>query len=227
VDGPQHIAIVMDGNGRWAKKRLLPRNMGHKQGVEALRRTVEGCIAFKVKYLSVYVFSTENWKRPAEEVGFLMALLKDLIKKEVQKLHKQAVKVRFLGDLTALDVDINEGISWAEDLTQSNTALQLNLMVNYGSKMELVKAAKQLQDSNQPISEEALSGALFTAGIPDPDILIRTGGDHRLSNFLLWQAAYSELFFLDMLWPDFTQDTLKNVIDAFHKRERRFGGLNG
>ncbi len=226
MDTPQHVAIVMDGNGRWAKKRLLPRNLGHKQGVEALRETVKGCIEFGVRYLSVYVFSTENWKRPEGEVQFLMDLLKSLIKIEIKKLHEQSVKVRFLGDLSALETSLQEGFSWAETLTAHNTALQLNLMINYGARDELVHAFQTLQAKGSAVTEASLSEALYTSGIPDPDIVIRTGGDFRLSNFLLWQSAYSEFFFLDTLWPDFNKEVLAQVLSDFKKRERRFGGLN-
>ncbi|MCP4050762.1 MAG: isoprenyl transferase [bacterium] len=230
---PKHIAIIMDGNGRWAKKRLMPRSLGHREGAEALRRTLKSCVEFGIHYLSVYVFSTENWKRPRKEIAFLMAFLKDIIINEIQEIDKEGVCVRCLGDLSALDDNLQKLIREAEAKTRDNDILQMNLMLNYGSRDEIVKACRHIAedvvekkiDSIDDINEDLLSGYLFTNGIPDPDIYIRTGGDYRMSNYLLWQSAYSELFFIDTLWPDFNRAELINVIKMFQKRDRRFGGL--
>jgi undecaprenyl diphosphate synthase len=225
---PDHISIIMDGNGRWAKKRFLPRTMGHKEGAEALRRTIKACAKFKVSALSVYVFSTENWKRPQEEVSFLMGFFKRLLVKELAELHKEGVRVRCLGDIDSLNSELQELIKTIEQTTNDNKTLQLNLMINYGSRHEIINACQKiLNDKKQidVIDEDTFSKYLYTADIPDPDILIRTGGNLRISNFLLWQSAYTEMFFLDTLWPDFDENILLNVIKSFQKRTRRFGGL--
>lgn len=228
---PQHVAIIMDGNGRWAKRRLLPRKMGHKQGAEALRTAIHSCAELGIRYLSVYVFSTENWKRPEEEVSFLMNFFTDLIQKEAPELNRQGVCVRVLGDLAELDSKLQEKIKNTEKQTENNTRLQLNLMMNYGSRRELTQACQSLADKVKAgelstITESDISEKLYTKSIPDPDILIRTGGDTRVSNFLLWQIAYSECFFLDQLWPDFCRETLLSVVKDYQHRDRRYGGLN-
>lgn len=225
---PQHVAIIMDGNGRWAKKRFMPRTVGHQQGAEALRETLKACAELGIKYLTVYVFSTENWARPIEEVQFLMKLLKKLILEEVPALNEAGAKVKCLGALEALDSDLQDNIREAEKKTAHNEVVQLNLMINYGAKSELLQAVKTVVSkypNPEELNEASFSNCLYTVGIPDPDILIRTGGDFRLSNYLLWQLAYSELFFLDILWPDFGRDSLIDVVRQFQKRERRFGGI--
>ncbi|MFC1751898.1 isoprenyl transferase [Thermoproteota archaeon] len=227
---PVHIAIIMDGNGRWAKKRFLPRQMGHKAGAEALRATLKTCAELGILYLSVYVFSTENWKRPEKEVSFLMTLFKYLVAKELPELKKQGVRVQCLGDWDRIPLDVKDKFNEIQNETKENTRINLNLMVNYGSRHEILSACRKVcenktKDQIQALTEEEFSSFLYSKDCPDPDILIRTGGDYRISNFMLWQIAYSELFVLDTLWPDFKKDQLIQVIKEFQIRERRFGGI--
>ncbi len=223
---PNHVAIIMDGNGRWAKKKGLPRTLGHKEGIKALKRTIKDAYALGIKYLTAYVFSTENWKRPKEEVEFLMAILDKLIVKEVNELHLRGVKVKFLGELNDLSDALKKKIIWAEELTNSNTKMQLNLLVNYGSRQEIAGAIKKLINNNEEITESNISNNLYTSGIPDPELIIRTGGENRLSNFLLWQAAYSEIWITPEYWPEFNKQLLMAAIEHFSTIDRRFGGLN-
>ena len=226
---PQHIAIIMDGNGRWAKKRLMPRNFGHRQGQKQLKKTLINCVKLGVKYLSVYVFSTENWRRPEEEVSFLLKFLKSTIQDELNELIKEGVRLKFLGDLSQFDQSLLDIISDSESKTNDNTNIQLNVMLNYGGRREIIDAIKTYVKNGGDIdslTEDNLQPCLYTEDIPDPDILIRTGGDLRISNFMLWQAAYSEFFFLDVFWPEFDFEELVKVIGEFQSRDRRFGGLN-
>ncbi|MEC8677646.1 MAG: polyprenyl diphosphate synthase [Candidatus Margulisiibacteriota bacterium] len=226
---PQHIAIIMDGNGRWAKKRLMPRNFGHRQGQKQLKKTLINCVKLGVKYLSVYVFSTENWRRPDEEVSFLLKFLKSTIQDELNELISEGVRLKFLGDLSQFDQSLLDMISDSEFKTNDNTNIQLNVMLNYGGRREIIDAVKIYVKNGGDIdslTEDNLQPCLYTEGIPDPDILIRTGGDLRISNFMLWQAAYSEFFFLDVFWPEFDFEELVKVIGEFQSRDRRFGGLN-
>lgn len=232
VSGPKHIAIIMDGNGRWAKQRGLPRQLGHERGVEALRRTVESCRNLDLEHLTVFSFSSENWKRPAEEVSSLFALLRLYVSQDLNKLAKDGVRVRVLGSRKGLPDDILSLIEMAEAKTNHNTRFQLNIAFNYGSRDEIVEAAKALASdveagrmNAEEIDSNVFASRLWFAGIPDPDLLIRTSGEFRLSNFLLWQIAYSEMMFLDCLWPDFSDTELINSINAYKSRERRFGGL--
>ncbi|MGA0242137.1 MAG: polyprenyl diphosphate synthase [Candidatus Marinamargulisbacteria bacterium] len=225
---PHHIAIIMDGNGRWAKKRLMPRNIGHRQGQKQLKKTLIHCVELGIKVLSVYVFSTENWRRPDEEVSFLLTFLTTSIQDEIDELVAKGVKLKFLGDLDQFDDRLLSMIQSAEEKTAKNTTIQLNVMLNYGGRREIVDAVKQYMadgHSVKDLSEDALSTYLYTAGVPDPDILIRTGGDIRISNFMLWQSAYSELVFLDVFWPSFGLPDLLGAIGEFQARDRRFGGL--
>ena len=228
---PNHIAIIMDGNGRWAKKRLLPRTFGHKAGAESVRRTIEACVELNIKYLTLYVFSTENWKRPQDEVSFLMNFLRELIKKEINKLEKEGARIRVLGDFSRLDPELIKDINFAEEKTAHNNVLNINLMINYGGRFEILKACKELLKENfnpDNLTEAVFEKHLYTKDSPELDILIRTGGDNiRLSNFLLWQVAYAEMFFLDTLWPDFNKKTLIKILQKFQERDRKFGGLNG
>ena len=224
---PTHVAIIMDGNGRWAQQRGLPRTLGHKEGVRVLKHTIENAYQAGIAYLSFYVFSAENWRRPKEEVEFLMKMLASLIKKEVTALHKNSVKVRFVGDLTALSVSLQEKIIWAETLTKNNTKLHLNLLVNYGGRQEIVHAVNVLiKGGAKSVSESDIAKHLYTHDSPDPDLIIRTGGDVRLSNFLLWQAAYSELWITPICWPDFNKGLFEEALRYFSSKDRRFGGLN-
>lgn len=226
---PNHIAIIMDGNGRWAKKRFMPRNVGHRQGQKQLKKTLINCNNLGVKTLSVYVFSTENWRRPDEEVSFLLKFLKSSIQDEINELVDEGVVLRFLGDLTQFDPSLLDIIHFAESATKHNSKIQLNIMLNYGGRREIIDAVKSYVSNGgdiETLNEDALSKTMYTAGLPDPDILIRTGGDIRVSNFMLWQLAYSELFFMDVFWPDFDMEQLCEVIQQFQSRDRRFGGLS-
>lgn len=220
---PRHIAIVMDGNGRWASKRFLPRIAGHKQGVEALKRIVSACARRKIAVLTVFAFSSENWSRPADEVSGLMELLAMALSREVSQLKRDGVRLHFVGARETLSDRVKSGFNAAEESTAENTVLTLNVCFNYGGRWDVVHAAAQLAAAGLPMTEEGLSGALSLAHCPDPDLLIRTGGEKRLSNFLLWQAAYSELYFSDLLWPDFDEAALDAALLEFASRERRFG----
>ncbi|WP_448202927.1 isoprenyl transferase [Azospirillum sp. sgz302134] len=227
---PAHVAVIMDGNGRWAKARGLPRTAGHKKGVDAVRRTVEAAGDLGIGYLTIFSFSSENWRRPEEEVSDLMQLLRFYLRSEIAVLHKNGVRLRVIGDRARLSADIVRLIEDAENLTRDNRKLTLVVALSYGSRQEITLAARRLAEEVQAgrldpkdIDEEAVSGRLFTADIPDPDLIIRTSGEKRISNFLLWQAAYAELVFVDTLWPDFTKRDLEAAIEEFHRRERRFG----
>lgn len=231
-DFPDHIAIIMDGNGRWANGRGLPRAVGHERGVEALRRTVEAAQDIGLKTLTVYSFSTENWRRPVSEVNALFGLLKAYVKRDLNRLAQEGVKIRILGTRQGLPDDILELVKRAEDRTADNDAFNLCIAFNYGGREEVLRAAKAMAKavedgkmSASDVDEEAFSEFLDTGGLPDPDILIRTSGEYRLSNFLIWQAAYAELVFMDVLWPDFGKTHLLEAIEIYRKRERRFGGL--
>jgi undecaprenyl diphosphate synthase len=213
----------MDGNGRWASKRFLPRIAGHRQGLEALRRVVFACTARGIGVLTVFAFSSENWKRPPEEVSGLMNLLAFALAKEVPVLHKEGVRLRIVGAKQHLSERVRDSLAQAENSTAANSRLLLNVCFNYGGRWDVVQAAQTLTKGGQEITEESLSRNLSTAHCADPDLLIRTGGEMRLSNFLLWQAAYSELFFSDVLWPDFDDTALDAALDAYASRERRFG----
>lgn len=227
---PQHIAIIMDGNGRWAKRRYMPRALGHREGAEAVRRTVTACAELGVPYLTLFAFSSENWKRPADEVDDLMWLLRSYLQREVNELNRQRVRIGFIGERSALAPDLVSLIENAEKQTRHNDRLIFTIAVNYGGQHDIVAAAQRLAQEvaagrMQPdqITAETFAANLMTTGLPDPDLIIRTSGEQRLSNFMLWQAAYSELIFLDPLWPDFSRQSLEQAIDLFSRRERRFG----
>ena len=229
---PAHVAIIMDGNGRWAKRRGLPRTMGHAQGARVVEQILEDADHMGIRYLTVYAFSTENWTRPAAEVKALMNLLRSYMKTSLVKCAKNNVRVRVIGDKTALDEDLRESIDYLEQQTKDNTGIGFQIAINYGGRDELRRAVSRIaQDvkegrlSPEDISEDTINGALDTGGIPDPDLLIRTCGEERISNFLLWQLAYSELYFTEKAWPDFDKAELEKAIDAYNHRERRFGGL--
>jgi undecaprenyl diphosphate synthase len=222
----------MDGNGRWAKARGLPRAMGHKEGVEALRRTVEASRDLGITHLSVYAFSTENWNRPQAEIDALFDLLRVFVKRDLARLHKDGVRIRIVGSRDGLSADILELIDEAIELTKNNTRLNLNIAFNYGGRGEIVAAVKEIARRVEAgklkadqIDEALISKLMWTADSPDPDLVIRTSGELRLSNFLLWSGAYAELMFMDLWWPDFNRDSLEKAIDAFRRRDRRFGGL--
>ena len=220
---PHHIAIVMDGNGRWATRRFLPRVAGHKFGVDALRRCVRACAERGVAVLTVFAFSSENWNRPHEEVSGLMELLVKALTREVPQLAKDGVCLRFVGERTGLSEAVNAGLARAEEVTATNTRLRLNVCFNYGGRWDIAQAAAGLAQRGEAITEASLGAAMQMGDVPDPDLIIRTGGEQRISNFLLWQAAYSELYFSDKLWPEFDDAALDLAIAAFGQRERRFG----
>ena len=230
AEPPVHVAIIMDGNGRWAKARGLPRTAGHKKGVEAVRRTVEAARELGIGYLTIFSFSSENWRRPEEEVSDLMGLLRFYLRSEIAELHKAGIRLRVIGERARLSADIVRLIENAEELTAANTTMTLVVALSYGSRQEIVLAARRLAEDVKAglidpsaIDESAVSARLFTIDIPDPDLIVRTSGEQRLSNFLLWQSAYAEFVFTDTLWPDFTKRDLEAAIEEFHRRERRFG----
>lgn len=222
----KHIAIIMDGNRRWAKEKILPTAMGHKKGVDALRNIVRACDDFGVKYLTVYAFSTENWNRKPEEVEFLMNLVAATLANETAEMHKENVQIRFIGDLTRLSKKLQGILSDSVELTKNNTGVVLQIALNYGARDEITNAVKQIVSegiSKDEITQEMISKYLYTSGIPDPDILIRTGGERRISNYLLWQIAYSEIIIRSEYWPDFDKNALKESIIEFGNRQRRYG----
>ena len=220
---PHHIAIVMDGNGRWAKRRFLPRIAGHKQGVDSLRRCVKACVERGVGVLTVFAFSSENWNRPEDEVSGLMELMGKALTREVPELKKNGIRLYFVGDRQSLSERMRQGLTQAEGQTADNARMVLNVCFNYGGRWDIAQAAARLAARGEPITEAALGRAMALAHVPDPDLLIRTGGEQRISNFLLWQCAYSELYFTDCLWPDFDDAALDEALAAFAGRERRFG----
>ncbi|MBN8979029.1 MAG: isoprenyl transferase [Xanthobacteraceae bacterium] len=229
---PEHVAIIMDGNGRWAAARSLPRAEGHRRGVEALRRVVRAANELGIRYLTIFSFSSENWSRPASEIGDLFGLLRRFIRNDLASLHRDGVRVRVIGEREGLDPDIVALLDEAEELTRGNVRLNLTVAFNYGSRQEIANAAQRLarevaEGKRDPSSIDvaAISGYLDTSSIPDPDLIIRTSGEQRLSNFLMWQAAYSELVFVPVHWPDFDKAALEEAIAEYAKRERRFGGL--
>ena len=224
---PRHIAIIMDGNGRWAKKRSLPRTAGHVAGAKTFKNIARYCNKIGLEYLTVYAFSTENWKRPKTEVDGIMNLLRDYLK-DAENFKNENIRVKFIGDLEPLDDDIKELIKKDEDGSKDATGLKLNIAINYGGRDEITKAVKKIIESGvsaDNITEETISDNLYTFGMPDPDFIIRPSGEYRLSNYLIWQSAYAEYWFSDILWPDFTPKHLEKAIDEYNHRNRRFGGV--
>jgi len=227
---PEHIAIIMDGNGRWAKKRMLPKVVGHKRGADVVRACVEDSIDLGVKYLTLYAFSSENWNRPEDEVNDLMGLLKHYLTSEIDELHSKNIRISFIGNRKTLGKNILKLIDEAEEKTRNNTRLRLTLALSYGGRAEIVDAARMIAEKveqgeikSADISEELFASHLDTSDIPDPDLIIRTSGEKRISNFLLWQIAYTEFVFLDVLWPDFNRAALEEAIEEYQGRERRYG----
>lgn len=230
---PNHVAIILDGNGRWAKKRLMPRNYGHMQGAKTVEKICEDAWNMGIHYLTVYAFSTENWKRPEDEVSALMKLLKNYLKDCIERSNSNDMRVRVIGDKTGLNDEIRDKIAELEEMTKNNTGLNFTIAINYGSRDEMVRAMKKMATdikdgkvSENEISEETFGNYLDTVGIPDPDLLIRTSGEQRLSNYLLWQLAYTEFYFTDVLWPDFSKKDLEDAVFAYNKRDRRFGKID-
>ena len=232
TDAPRHVAIIMDGNGRWAAARGLPRSEGHRRGVEALRRAVRAAGELGIRYLTIFSFSSENWSRPLAEINELMGLLRRFVRNDLAELHQNNVRVRIIGDRNGLSADIGPLLIEAEDLTRDNTGLNLIVAFNYGARQEIARAARRIGEAvargdlkADDIDVDRFANFLDAPDVPDPDLIIRTSGEQRLSNFLLWQAAYSELVFVPGFWPDFDRTTLEAVITEFRRRERRFGGV--
>jgi undecaprenyl diphosphate synthase len=226
---PQHVAIIMDGNGRWALQRGLPRLAGHKAGTENLRRVIRSTVEFGVKYLTIYAFSTENWGRPPEEVKGLMYILEDVIDRELSELHKEGVQLRHIGRLERLAPSLQEKVLDAIDMTKNNDHLILNIAFNYGGRDEIVQAIQRMMKdgvSPEKVTDELVSQYLYTVGVPDPDLIIRTSGELRVSNFLIWQAAYSEWYITPIFWPDFDKDEYRRALEAFAHRDRRYGKVS-
>ena len=226
---PRHIAIIMDGNGRWAKKRGLPRTAGHAAGAETFRRIAYCCRDLGIEYFTVYAFSTENWKRPPEEVAAIMSLLEKYLREAIEKMEGDGLRLKILGDASVLSPTLRELIRETDELSRHIDGMQANLCLNYGGRDEIIRAARAYaeayRETGEELTEEAFSGYLYTAGIPDPDLIIRPSGEYRLSNFLMWQSAYSELYFTDTLWPDFTEEELRRAIISYQHRDRRYGGI--
>ena len=222
---PRHIAVIMDGNGRWAKKRGLPRTAGHKVGAEVFRDIATYCKELGVEYLTVYAFSTENWKRPADEVSTIMGLLEQYLHEAIDTMEKDHIRLRFFGDMSALSPELQALAHRTDDISTHYDGFQANICLNYGGRAELLRAAQRCAERGLDWTEENLSANMYSAGIPDPELVIRPGGEMRLSNFLLWQCAYSELYFCDTLWPDFTRQELDKAIIDYQRRDRRFGGV--
>ncbi len=227
---PQHVAIIMDGNGRWAKARGLPRSAGHKKGADSLRTVLNACRSSGVRYLTIYAFSSENWKRPTDEIGDLMQLLQHYLRQELDTLHENKIRLRFIGDLTQLSANIRDSIRDATELTTRNADFNFTVALSYGSRQEILRTMRKLATDIEAgtlkpadITEDMISETLDTAGLPEPDLLIRTGGEQRLSNFLLWQSAYTEFYFTDVLWPDFDTQHFMLALQEYSQRERRYG----
>jgi len=229
---PEHVAIIMDGNGRWATKKGLPRSFGHNKGVSVLKEIIKSSKKLGCKVLTVYAFSTENWTRPTQEVNFLIKLFSEVLRKEIEEIHQESIKIKFIGDLTPFPDTLKEIINSSENITKKNNSFLLNICLNYGGRQEIVKVAREIafksssgEITPSQVNEELFSSELLTQGIKDPELLIRTSGEKRISNFLLWQLAYSEIYISDVLWPDFNElEFLKAIID-YQSRNRRFGGI--
>ena len=223
---PTHVAIIMDGNGRWARSRGLPRLAGHKAGTDNLRRVIEACVEFGIPYLTIYAFSTENWGRPSTEVNGLMRILEDVIERELNELHKEGVRLRHIGRLERVKPSLRKKVIEAIELTKDNDRLILNVAFNYGGRDEIVWAIQQMIDDgvrSEDVTDDLVGKYLFTSGVPDPDLVIRTSGELRISNFLIWQAAYAEWYFTPTYWPDFDKEELRKALVAYGQRERRYG----
>ena len=228
---PRHVAVIMDGNGRWAQKRHLPRIAGHRAGTQSARTTIETCARLKIEALTLYAFSVENWRRPKTEIDFLMQLLREYLKKEMPRLQKNEIRMRFLGRISELSPAVQNDVREAMEKTAANKGMVLSVALNYGGRAEIVDAMNAIlterhgNGASSPITEQQLARHLYTGGLPDPDLLIRTSGEMRVSNFLLWQIAYAEIFVTETLWPDFTRARLLEALVEFQKRERRYGGI--
>jgi len=223
---PKHVAIIMDGNGRWGLKKKRSRNYGHKKGIETVEKIIDEALNLNIKYLTLFVFSTENWKRPKDEIKYLFKLLNYYIKSEIKNLLKKKVRINIIGNLKTFPKTLRSNIKKVEKLTSKNKSIQINMALNYGARQEIINSFKILKKKSMKINENNIDKNLYTAGIPDPEILIRTGNTNRISNFLLWQCIYSEIFFVKKMWPDFTKNDFKKIITKYAKIQRNFGGLN-
>ena len=221
----KHVAIIMDGNGRWGIAKKNNRNYGHKKGLDSVDNVVKSCLEKNIRFLTLFTFSTENWKRPQREINFLFSLLKNFLKKKISKIQKQNIRLKFIGEKKKLKKDLLKAISNAEKITSSNTKLQINIALNYGSKNEIINSIKKIKNKNLKITEKNFQSNLFTKNIPDPEILIRTGNTNRLSNFMLWQLAYTEIFFEKKLWPDFKTKDFNRILKSYNKIVRKFGDV--
>ena len=225
MNSPKHIAIIMDGNGRWGIKKKKSRNYGHTKGVKVVENIINEAVLKNIQFLTLYTFSTENWKRPKKEINFLMNLLEKYIQKELNSLINKKVKLKIIGNINKFPITLKKKLKKAEKLTKFNKSTQINIALNYGSKEEIVSSVKKLKKLNIPINEKNITKNLYTGNIPDPEILIRTGNRNRLSNFLLWQSSYTEIFFVNKLWPEFTKKDFRNIISKFANVRRNFGGI--
>ena len=223
----RHIAIIMDGNGRWGLKKRNNRNFGHKKGVEVVEKIIEHCIKKNIRFLTLFTFSTENWKRPKKEINYLFSLLENFLKKKISQIHKQEVRIKFIGEKKNLKKTLLSSINYSEKLTKNNKKIQVNIAFNYGSKNEILNAANILKKKKLRFTEKNFENNLFTKNIPNPEILIRTGNTKRLSNFMLWQLAYTEIFFEKKMWPDFNTNDFNKIIYKYHKITRKFGNVDG
>ena len=226
MKSPKHIAIIMDGNGRWGLKKKNSRNYGHKKGLEVVEKVINAAIEKKIEYLTLFVFSTENWKRPLREINYLFKLLSNYIDQEIDNLIKKKIKIKILGNIYPFPNYLKSKIIKVQKLTKSNNTIQINMALNYGSRQEIINAIKKLKKNNLPINEKNITNNLYTKNIPDPEILIRTGNTKRISNFLIWQSIYSEIFFIKKMWPEFTKKDFNEIINKFIKINRNFGGLS-
>ena len=226
MKSPKHVAIIMDGNGRWGLKKKNSRNFGHKKGIETVEKIIEESIKQKIQYLTLFVFSTENWKRPKKEIEYLFKLLNFYIIRELDNLLKKKIKIKIIGKINSFPGNLKKNIRKIEKLTRNNKNIQINMALNYGSRQEIINSLRLLKKKSLPINEKNIQDNLYTKGIPDPDILIRTGNTNRISNFLTWQMIYTEIFFMKKMWPDFTKKDFNKIINKFKKINRNFGGLN-
>ena len=227
MNSPKHVAIIMDGNGRWGIKKKKSRNYGHSEGIKVVENIINEAVSKKIKYLTLYTFSTENWKRPKNEIKFLFDLLEDYLMKQLNKFVEKNVKIKIIGNLKKFPKSLKIKLKDAEKQTLSNDRIQINIALNYGAREEIIKSVKKLIRTSKPINEKNLSKNLYTKNIPDPEILIRTGNRNRLSNFLLWQSSYTEIFFVSKLWPDFNKNDFTKIISKFSRVRRNFGAING
>ena len=226
MNPPKHVAIIMDGNGRWGIKKKKTRNYGHKKGIETVKKIISAGIQKKIKYLTLFVFSTENWRRPLKEVNYLFSLLNNFIDKEINNILKKKIKIKVIGDIKPFPNQLKKKIKKVEKVTHSNNKIQINMALNYGSRQEIIYSLKKLKKNHLQINEKNINKNLYTSGIPDPEILIRTGNTNRISNFLIWQSIYTEIFFEKKMWPEFTKNDFFKIIKKYNKIDRNFGGLN-